>query len=386
MRKRLFIPLLTLLALVVIDLGAAATLWLGETSVPALRPLVNFFSYGRSVPGKLADWEAHPKRRDVLLHVAWRDDQLENSAALFAAERPAADEIMVRGYGMSFTNKMITTASEIDPRLRIDMAGGPAAPPNNGLMLFLDDRANRREGDVVVFGVLSPSLAGIAAMSNRTWMFEQPAPFTYAIFRPDDSGGLTRIDPVIGAMEEEFGPGADPERVARWRAQLAREDQLYTPEAFAAPWLDRSPLARLVRRSLATTAIADAERAVLDPDAGFPTDETLRRMIRIFAETAREDGQIPVIHLIQGNDLRDRDVYDIAAPVLEAFSIPYVATKMIQNPADPRGFLGDGHFKPPVDRRIAQVFLDVLAAAGEPHLAQATPQPATRPDASGDGR
>lgn len=70
--------------------------------------------------------------------------------------------------------------------------------------------ANRRKDDVAVLGILSSSVPALAALSNRTWMFEQPAPFTYPVFRPDAQGGLKRIDPLVRSE-------ADLREVSRFR-------------------------------------------------------------------------------------------------------------------------------------------------------------------------
>lgn len=369
MRHCLAIIGLTLLALVGLDLSVAAVL---DTRAPD-SGIVRYFDYGRSVPGKLARWVAHPEAEDNLFDVAWRADLIAQEQTKFAAEQTGAP--VVRGYGMSFTDHILRAAAEQDPGLRVDFLGGPQAPPNFAYALFLDDRAERRAGDVVVLGILSSSLPGMAALSNRTWAFEQPAPFTYPVFLPAPDGGLTRIEPLVESAAEERAAIADPGRAAAWEAQLARVDAFRTAAAFDLPALDVSPLMRLLRRDVTIDLLRRREQTVL---AGFPYREVLSRMIEGFVATARADGQVPMTLLIQSNRPGDPDLLEIAEPVLTRLGAPYLATETLADPRDPVNFVPDGHYAPEVNRRFGRAFLDLLARPGLP---QADARP-SRPGAS----
>lgn len=365
MRRFAILPL-TLLAVALIDAAVALTLTWADGRIPALQPLVRYFEYGRSVPGKLERWIERPG--EGLFDVGWRSDILARSAERYAAEHPAQGPV-VRIYGMSFTNHVVQAAAGLEPDIRIDSHGGPSAPPNFTYALFLDDRANRRPGDVVVLGVLSSSMPAMAAMSNRTWAFEQPAPFTYPVFRPGDEG-LMRIEPLVNSAAEELAAWRDPVLGAAWEAQLRAEDAIIGPAAFALPELDASPLLRQVRRAVALGRIERREAAVLEGEApgAPPLGETLRRMIRDFARTAREDGQLPLVMLIQGRDPRDADVLALARPALAADDVPHLATAELFDPRDPSGFLGDGHYTDAVNTLFGGRFLEILAEA-EPRRA-----------------
>ena len=352
MRPALSVLLATLAALVLLDLAVAAAL---ATVAPA--GLVRFFDYGRSVPGKIAEWAADPKAPYNLYDVAWRDDLVARSAQGFAAEDPAVP--VVRGYGMSFSNRILTAARARRPGMALDLMAGPGASPNFAYALYLDDRANRRPGDIVVLGLLSYAVPGMAALSNRTWAFEQPAPCTYPIFRPDPAGpGLLRTEPLVRTLADERRTGTDPAFAAAWRAQLAREDAFYGPVAFAWPWLDRSPLIRLVRRSLAVRGIARRQAAfIADPDdPALPYGETLRRMVAEFGRTARADGERPVVLLIEARGGKP-DLKALLAPTLVAGGIAYLATSDLQSPDDPQAFLPDGHYRPGIDDGFARALL-----------------------------
>ena len=172
-----------------------------------LSSVVQYFEYGRSVPGKHARWERDPSVRGNLSAVAWRDDILAESADGFAT---ASDTPAVRVYGMSFSGNIMKAVSRIAPEITVDHHAGPAAPPNFTYALFQDDQPNRRPGDVAVLTILSSSVPAMASLSNRTWSFEQPAPFTYPIFRPEGAEGLRRIDPLIQSQADEVRLSSDP--------------------------------------------------------------------------------------------------------------------------------------------------------------------------------
>lgn len=354
MRKQMRIVLATVMMLAVIDLGVAGVLQHAPQS------LVRFFDYGRSVPGKLARWRADDDLPDSLLNAAWRDEMLADSARDFRRENDAVP--VVRNYGMSFTSDILDAAMRRSGRMdHYDNHSGPAAPPNFTFASFLDDRPDRRAGDVVVLGILSSSVHALSSFSNRTWVFEQPAPFTYPIFLPDPVGkGLLRLDPDFDGREAE--ERATPQQLAAWHEKLARQDRLYTDAAFAWPGLDASPFLRLIRRALATHAIAGRKQELLaHPDDGaLPYAEVLRRMAREFAAVARQDRQFPIVILVQGRDAGDPDLSGILGETLRAEGIAYLATADWQNPRDPRAFIGDGHYTQEANDLFAQVFLRLV--------------------------
>ncbi|MFC3060286.1 hypothetical protein [Paenirhodobacter populi] len=352
MMRQIKIVLATLAALVVLDVLVAAAL----TKAPG--SLRSFFDYGRSVPGKLAQWEANPNVSGNLLNVAWLPEAIATAHDRFIAEPPDTGPV-VRNYGMSFSNQMVAAAQAAEPALRASTIAGPGASPNFVYAAFLDDRANRRPGDVVLFGILSKSVPALGSFSNRVWAFEQPAPFTYPIFRPDAGGGLERIDPEV----RSFADFLDPAKSAAFAAQMQAQDLLWTPGAFALPALDASPFARLVRRAVAKNAIdaREAEIVAHPEDGPLPWAEVLRRMVEDVARITREDGQIPVIMLIQSQGTDVPSLRDLLRPTLEAGAIPYLATEDTALPTDARAYVPDGHFTAAVNRDLAQVFLSIPA-------------------------
>jgi hypothetical protein len=351
MRRQLSIIGLTILALLAMDIAVGAALEVKGGG------LARYFDYGRSVPGKLDRWIARPNTKGNMFDVAWRSEMIEDSAVDFAAEDPALP--VVRGYGMSFANQILRASQDLDPDLRIVLRAGPSASPNFTYAAFKQDRANRRPGDVAVLGVLSSSVAAMASMSNRTWNFEQPAPFSYPIYWPEGDN-LRAVEPLVNSAAAERAAMTDPTLLGPWQAQLAAEDLFHTPYAFAAPWLDVSPFARQVRRALAVGDIRRRTAAILAEDGPYPYAEVLRRMIRDFVATARADGQMPVVFLIQGRDRADPDLLAITGSTLAALNASYLATAELVDPRILSNFEPDSHYTAAANRIFAKAFADIL--------------------------
>ena len=326
MRRQLSIIGLTILALLAMDIAVGAALEVKGGG------LARYFDYGRSVPGKLDRWIAQPNAKGNMFDVAWRPEMIAASAADFAAE---------------------------DPDLRIVLRAGPSASPNFTYAAFKQDRANRRPGDVAVLGILSSSVAAMASMSNRTWNFELPAPFTYPIYWPD-ADGLRAVEPLVNSAAAERAAMTDPTLGGPWQAQLAAEDLFHTPYAFAAPWLDVSPFARQVRRALAVGDIRRRTAAILAEDGPYPYAEVLRRMIRDFVATARADGQMPVVFLIQGRDRADPDLLAITGSTLAALNAPHLATADLVDTRLLSNFAPDSHYTAAANRIFAATFNSIL--------------------------
>lgn len=357
MNKPFRIMAMTLGCLVAMDILIAGVLSLAETRIPALRPLLGYFEYGRSVPGKLEQWTETPGAPGNLYSVAWMPEVIDESARKFAEESPDAATV-VRSYGMSFVNNIVLAANAEQPDMAVDIHAGPGAPPNFTYALFLDDAANRREGDVVVLGILSSAVPALTAMSNRTWMFEQPAPFTYPVFRSSADGSLTRIDPLVRDEAAERALANDPKAAAAWKAQLREEDAFYSPITFGAAVLDYSPFLRLVRRALAVNLI-DHRELLLQADEQA-TLLPLRQIVADFSDRARQDGLLPVVFLIQTRDPLDLDLLSLLRSDLVTHDIPYLATAEHVDPSEPDNFIGDGHYKKSVDMVFADAFLEIL--------------------------
>lgn len=357
MRQTLIVFGLTIAFLAVMDAVVATTLNWAERS-GRLGGLVQYFEYGRSVPGKLEKWEHNPEARGNLYDVAWRADQLSDVDQVNTLSEPQGAPV-IRSYGMSFVNNILRKAVEQSPEIMWDAHAGPGAPPNYTYAYFEDDGANRNAGDIVVLGILSSSIPAMTAHSNSTWVFEQPAPFTYPIYEPSN-GQLNRVDPIVETAASHRALASDPAKKRMWYDQLSENDPFFDKRVYGFPQLDASPFIRLVRRSWATSHIATTEAEILR-GGGYPFAEALRLMISEFAATARADEQFPVVMLIQSNDPRDVDLLKLAQPTLAQYDIAYLATAELHNPQDPSGFEPDGHFKSDIDQIFSNRFLELIA-------------------------
>lgn len=337
---------------------------LGLSTGLAPTALERYFEYGRSVPGKLHRWIDQPDLPENLFETAWIPAEMEKSHLAFIEENPT-DGPILRSYGMSFSGNVLNAAQRFDPSVQFDLHGGPAAPPNLAYEVFLQDRPNRRSGDVVILSFLSSSVAPMASMSNRSWSFEQPAPLTYPIFLPDpeDPQGLRRIAPLVESASDERALLDDPAAAQAWKDQLAENDKLYSHAAFSLPILDASPFARLIRRALAVSTIEDQKAAIISDTDIYPYPDVMNRMIINFARIAREDGQYPVVMLFQGRDLNDPDLWETTQDTLGHNDVPVLVSAQNFDVTNPVNFRQDGHFARVIDDLLGKTIVEQLRAA-----------------------
>ena len=358
MKRTLQLLIMTFAALVLLDVMVAFALKeLKERGRVA--SLTNYFDLGRSVPTKIAEWRDNPTMPGNMLGVAWLDDIAQTSAEKFAnnGEEQAPT---IRNYGMSFSERVGRRVIGQDPRFRLDLHGGPAASANHSYAIFDADHQNRRAGDVVLFGVLSSSVPYLTTMSNRTWSFEQPSPFTYPKYELVN-GTLAPIKPQVASQEDQEGLASSNALAQAWRAQLRQEDFFYSDLTFAAPWLDYSPFAKLVRRALVLRVLEDKRARVLSGEA-YPIKAVLLEILKDVSEKAKADGQSPVIFLIQTGDRRDVNLRELLVQDLTDLGIPYVATEDFVDSSDPANFESDGHFSAEADEIFAAAVLSLVNA------------------------
>lgn len=355
MRATFRISLLTLAALVLLDVAVALGLSVAQQR-GILSGLVDFLNLGRSVPGKIQNWQSQPLTATNPIGWGWIDERLDFSTDR-AAARPAQDGALLHSYGMSFTRNVVHEAVQLDPTYAYVTLGGPVAPPNHTYTLIVQDRQNRRAGDVIVFGMLSTSLPAMESLGARSWNFELPYAYTYPIYRPHGDG-LRVTAPLVATLADQLNLDTNSAQKTAWQAQLTTEDALYTPQAFQATWLDASPFARMLRRALATQAIEDRKSAFM---AGpYPHSEVLTRMLADVQRMVQEDDQELVVLLSQAFNDSHVDLRAEIEPILAQLGINYVATQDYVNPRDPKNFVSDGHYATPKDQIFARQLLDRL--------------------------
>ena len=360
MRATIKTVFVTLLALVVLDFAVAAALTWTKNS-GRLSALNNYFDLGLSVPAKIEAWGDGSNPYGNLYRVAWIETIIAHSAEKYTSE-PDERDVTLRSYGMSFSGNIVEKAIALQPSLVADLHGGPAAPVNLTFTLFTEDRGNRNKGDVIAFGILSSSVTKLAAMSNRTWVFEQPAPFTYPIYYPEGEG-LRRVDPLIRSATQETDLVTSPGLQRAWYDQLAFHDRYYSDLLFKGRVFDQSPVIRLVRRAVSLRLLGRSEQEIRSARE-YPTKDVLRLMMGELKRTALEDGQVPVVVLVQTNNPSDIDLRAFMRPVLDELEMPYIATADYFDPRDSSGFIGDGHYNAEIDRIFGQALLDEIAQFG----------------------
>jgi hypothetical protein len=347
--------LLTIFVLILLDLTVAFGLNWAE-SHNKFDSLVRYFEYGRSVPGKIKKWHEVKNVKGNLLDVAWLPNLVEESSVAFADEHYSKP--VIRTYGFSFVNHIMKQLVSINDQYPWDAHAGPGAPPNFTFSAFENDRENRKSGDIVILGVLSSSLTGMAALSNQTWAFEQPAPFTYPIYTIEESK-LAKTEPVVYDLQDQLRVFNDDQAKSEWYQQLAEHDKFFSPITYGMVWLDNSPFVRLVRRTLAKSHIQSIKSNILESQE-YDYKNILGAMFKSFAEKARKDGQLPIVMLIQSNKPDDPNLLALYKQVLEQEKITYFSTENYFSPKDTSGFLPDGHYKQHVDTLFAEELLKLL--------------------------
>lgn len=351
----------TLLALVALDLaiGRAFPPVDPRSGEPGGR-LRQYFNYGWSVEAKLRRLVGPSEAESApIVAAGWLAEPVVDAFP----SRPRAGDDALAGlsiYGMSFSNRVGEELSALEPRRRVRLLAGPAAPPSHSFALYERDRG--ADSEVVVLAVLASSVHAMQTTTGLTWQFEAPAPYTYPTYWVDRAGTLRSEPPRIDRPDELRAALSDPARWAGYLADLRARDGGYSDLLVPAGPLDHSTLARLARRAVAQAHQARLTGRIRDGDA-FRADSgpivTLRAMSEEFAASARRVGKRPVLLLIEdqgyGGSL-ERSL----GPTLRSIGLPYLATHAICPATDPRNFVADGHFTPECDRKVAAALLELL--------------------------
>jgi hypothetical protein len=328
-----------------------------------------YFNYGRSTEGKLADMVRPTEAAGApLVPIGW----VEHGAATpnrMGPNRGGVPRVRVSVFGMSFSNHITRVMSEIDPTVAVAQYAGPSAPPNHTFAMY---RQVRRMGpaappaDVVVYGILASSVKGMTTLTGLTWLFESPAPYCYPRYTLDGAGQLVERWPTLRTEAEFRAALADPTKMAAFRADLSANDRFYDPFCFRGSLLDRSALVRMARRAYADHHANTLSAKIDRPQGGFDPDDPdigppLRAMCREFAATARADGRLPIVLLMQDQGSRD-DLYQLLGPSLQQAGVPFVSTHELVPTSDRNNFIPDGHFTRAADERVARVLLAQIDA------------------------
>lgn len=328
-----------------------------QTSVGSFN---QYFDYGRSIEAKILRQIGDTnKTTDPLALAGWIDPQKWQQDSL--PTRPeAGTNLLMATYGMSFSNQVSREVENLESDITLRLIAGPGIPANHSFAAYNADRDNHK-ADIAMFGILASSVKGMAAMSNMTWGFEVPAPVTYPRYFVQ-AGELQKIDPKISSIRQLRRA---QENLQEWQAfvsQVQEYDRFFDPFIFEHNILDKSALVRLLRRSYGQAHQRRIESQIYT-SAGFNIEseeiQALKVMVQKFAATARKDGRLPIVLLLNDRGYQDH-LFQVLQPILEANDIPYVSTHTIAPATDASNFLGDGHFTEAANQDIAQEVLNII--------------------------
>ena len=318
-----------------------------------------YFEYGRSVEGKLSRMVGPTDELSSPLAVAgWLDPELWKKLNLPISRAPG-DDLLVAIYGMSFSHQVGEAMGAMDSRISFRGVSGPAAPPNYSFAAYTLDRG-RHQADVVILGVLASSVKALRTMNGMTWQFEGPAPYTYPRYFVEDRK-LKAIWPRILSLAQLRAALQDKQQWDAFVTQMRQHDQFFNSFLFKRNLLDNSVIVRLIRRAWAQrnqTMITNQ----IHSSAGFNAKleiPVLRAIVAEFAATARNDGKMPIVLILNDRGYDDH-LFQALKPTLEIASIPYVSTHNIAPATDVRNFVGDGHFAESANKLIAKGVLKLI--------------------------
>ncbi|MBD0344374.1 MAG: hypothetical protein ICV63_05980 [Coleofasciculus sp. Co-bin14] len=321
--------------------------------------LNTYFEYGRSVEGKLTRMIGATDESSVLLAQAgWLDPESWKKLNL-PVNRPPGKDLLIAMYGMSFSHHVGEAMESMDSKLAVRAIGGPAAPPNHSFAAYNLDRGNH-QADVVILGVLASSVKALRTLNGMTWQFEGPAPYTYPRYFLE-GGKLKAIWPKVQSLAQLRTAFHNKQQWDAFVTQMQAQDEFYNSFLFDHNWLDNSALVRMIRRAWAQRHQMTISNEV-HSSAGFNAESeisVLRAMVSDFAVTAKRDGKLPIVLVINDRGYDDH-LFRALKPTLEKDSIPYVSTHSIAPATDVRNFIGDGHFVESANKSIAEAVLKLI--------------------------
>jgi hypothetical protein len=377
----------TLVFLLVADLALGVLFRMPADPAARPSPLAQYFDFGTSIEGKM---RRMVRDRDSTSAPVARAGWLEpfNDGGEPLAARPGGR--LVAAYGQSFAFQVVTPMVAMDSSFTLRTRGGPASPASHAYAFWELDRP-RIHADVAILGVLASSVRALDAASASTWQFESPPLYTLPRYRVAPDGTLTQSLPPVRSLADLRAALSDRLRLREWERQLARDDAWYDPLVWRASWLDRSSLARLLRRAWAQREMR-GRLARLHGRKGFREGaeqvRVLHALVASFVWGCRADGTLPVVLLLEDAGYSDHLSKSLGSQ-LDSLGVVWLATHELADSGNPMNLKGDGHFKVEVNERLAAELLARVrrgltsaqgggARAGErkPPPGPAPPQPA----------
>jgi hypothetical protein len=365
------------LFLAVADVAVSALFPLPRDPRKRGNALSEYFNYGLSIESKIRRAVQPTNAASApLTQAGWIDDEVAQGRK---AQKVSRGDLVVSFYGMSFSNDIARTLAQVDPKVRIRLFSGPAAPPNHSFAIYSLDRGGPSR--VVVLAVLGSSVPGLVTNNGMTWRFEGPAPFTYPRYEPHPD--LLKPDllkaewPVVRTLNELRKRLDNPAGWDEYVAQLRATDGFYNPFLFRRDLGDRSAIVRMIRRAVAQRWQAFRIAQIHGPrgfDESSDAIRSLRGIVVDFAADARREGKLPIVLLIQDQGYRDH-LYKVLQADLGEKRIPYLSTHALCPDTDRKNFVPDGHFTAEAYQKIATALLELIhrELSATPDLSPAAP-------------
>jgi hypothetical protein len=317
-----------------------------------------FFDYGRSVEAKVqrqigpTDETSSP-----LSKAGWLISDEINTLPTNPAP---GSNLLLATYGMSFSNQVSEAVQAIDPRITLRLVAGPAAPPNFVFTAYNLDR-KKHKANVVMLGILASSLPAMDAISGMNWTPEVPPPYTFPKYYLKNEK-LQAIWPEIKSLKELREAFKDQKKWKDFVTQMSINDRFFNSFIFTHNFLDYSALIRLIRRGWQQTYLSEITAQIHTTKGFNPTWDqipVLKSIITEFNNTARLDGRLPIVLLLNDRKYEDH-LFKILEETLKKEQIPYVSTHNIVPGTNLNNFMGDGHFTKEANAKIAPEVLKII--------------------------
>lgn len=355
-RDLVLVAAATIGALAFIDLGINLLFPMPADPRQPPSKIERYFDYGRSVESKVRYLVRETDELSgPIVKSGWFDEPHAEPA------RPAAKGgRLVAVYGQSMSHRVADAMVRQDPGITVRKRGGPGAPLGHSYELYLRDRGQHR-ADVVVLGVVASGLRALTSLTNMTWGFEAPSPYTYPRWVLED-GKLKAIQPVLQSSAELRAALKDPARWGRFVDQLRAYDLSYSPLLFEAGPSDLSATLRAAKRGLGQRHQDAVIERYRPSEAGFvDTDGILsvaRAILVQFAAEVRADGAKPIVILFHDRGYGD-DLYRAVSQALIDNRVPFLSTHDIAPAGEAASFVADGHFRRSFDVVFARRALEL---------------------------
>lgn len=319
--------------------------------------LQRYFDYGRSTEAKLRRTIGDNEGDEASIVAEGWIGPLSRTATV------QAEAINIAVYGSSFADRMGRAARDLAPEKVIRIIGAPAAPLSWSYAAFVEDTKILKP-EAAVLTILSQGLGTLSAMTGATANFDIPYPYTqphYIIPGDNKKPGVKPIEPIIKSLPEMRAALFEREALLKeYIAQLRQYDPYYHELLFKSGWSDHSALLRLARRGFWGWHRRRVEAGLYSAE-GFnpehPVSKLAMALVGSFVRDARKQDILPVIYLVNNYGM-DAHLYNLLSDTIDELDVSYISSHTEISPSDPRAYLSDSHFRPDLDKLMAQQVLN----------------------------